>query len=75
MEQVFSGFISLQNISGQQPGDTIRIQASSVPVCDTLPAAAAAAEGRPYCSKAPEYNMQHEYLCYLPTLAADLLPQ
>lgn len=62
MEQVFTGFISLRNLSGQMPGATITIQATSVPVCGTAPAAAATAAGRPYCSKAPEYNMQHEYI-------------
>ena len=62
MQQVFTGFISLRNLSGQSAGDTITIQATSIPVCDTAPARAAAAAGRPYCSKAPEYNMQHEYV-------------
>lgn len=62
MERVFTGFISLRNLSGQTPGGTITIQATSVPVCGTAPAAAAAAAGRPYCSTAPEYNMQHEYV-------------
>jgi hypothetical protein len=60
MEQVYTGFLAL-NITGQ-PGDTVTIQASSVPVCGTLPAAKAATAGRPYCAAVPEYNMQHEYV-------------
>ena len=59
MEQVFTGWVFLNGLKAK-PGATVTIKASSVAICGTPAATAASAEGRPFCSKAPEYNMQHE---------------
>ena len=59
MEQVFTGWVFLTGLKAT-PGATVRIMASSVAICGTPAATAASSAGRPFCSNAPEYNMQHE---------------
>ena len=60
MAEVFTGWTVVSGMRGP-PGGQVTIAQSALPF-----------KKGDYTA---QYNMQHEYLCYLPTLAADLLPQ